>query len=198
MSYNSPLFFQILLTIGKKNTVSQDHTASLHSRPTKESMKKSAIKGGGVACSELQLLFILSNFVDHMQQNFLSLKIMLLYSASSDRVHVWASPDSMSLWIFCCYGCNFIDLQQYCECFVDDLGNLQFQETNVKMVAFAQVFSCLPRTSAGSCWEKMTVDLLFQVKTNLYDEEDLTRPQDFFLCNKLLFMVVELVGIDQV
>ena len=43
----------------------------------------------------------------------------------------------------------------------------------------------------------MTVDLPFQVKVNLHDEEDVTKPQAFFLCNKSLFMVVELVGIDQ-
>ena len=41
------------------------------------------------------------------------------------------------------------------------------------------------------------IDLPFQVKVNLYDEEDVMRSQDFFLCNKLLFMVVELVGVDR-
>ena len=80
---------------------------------------------------------------------------------------------------------------------MDDDGCLQFLETDMRMVAFPQASSCLPRTLAGSCWGKMMVDLPFQVETNLYDEEDVTRPQDFFLCNKLLFMVVELVEIDQ-
>ena len=171
---------------------------SLHSRSTKESSKKSATKGGGVACSELHLPFILSNFVDHKQQKRLSLKIMLLSGASSDGVHVQVSPDGMLLWVFYRYGSNFTDPQRHRECFVDDKGCLQFQETDMRMVAFAQASSCLPRTSAGSCWGKMTVDLPFQVKGDLYDEEDVTRPQDFFLCDKLLFMVVELVGINQV
>ena len=44
----------------------------------------------------------------------------------------------------------------------------------------------------------MTVDLPFQVKVDLYDEEDVTRLQDFFLCDKSLLMVVELIGVDWV
>ena len=44
----------------------------------------------------------------------------------------------------------------------------------------------------------MTVDLSFKVELDLCDEEDVTRPQKFFLCDKLLFMVVKLVGIDRV
>ena len=104
----------------------------------------------------------------------------------------------MSLWVFCRYGSNFTDPQRHRECFVDEEGCLQFQETDMRMVAFAQASSCLPRTSAGSCWGKMTVDLPFQVEADLYDEEDVTRPQDFFLCDKSLFMVVELVGVDRV
>ena len=68
-----------------------------HSQSTKESLKKSVIKGGGVACSELQLLFILSNFVDHKQRKQLSIKIMLLSGASSDGVCVQVSLDSMLL-----------------------------------------------------------------------------------------------------
>ena len=42
----------------------------------------------------------------------------------------------------------------------------------------------------------LLVDLPFQVEADLYDEEDVTRPQDFILCDKSLFMVVELVGVD--
>ena len=49
--------------------------------------------------------------------------------------------------------------------------------------------ACLPRTSIGSWWGKMMVELSFSVKANLYDEADITGPKVFFLCNKLLFMV---------
>ena len=125
---------------------------SLHMQSTKMSSKKSAIKGGGVACSKLQLPFILSNFVDHKQQKRLSLKIMLLSGASSDGVRIRVSPDGMLLWVFCRYGSSFTDPQRHCECFVDNEGCLQFQETDMRMVAFAQASSCLPRTLAGSCW----------------------------------------------
>ena len=74
---------------------------SLHSQLTKESLKKSVIIDGDVACSELQPPFILSNFVYHKQQKWLSLKIMLLSGASNDGVRVQVSLDGMSLWVFC-------------------------------------------------------------------------------------------------
>ena len=122
---------------------------------------------------------------------------MLLSGASSNRVHVRVSPDGMSLWIFCRYSSSFTDPQRHCEYFVDNKGCLQFQERDMRMIAFVQASLCLPRTTEGSCWGKMTVDLPFQVVADLHDKEDVTRPQDFFLCDKLLFMVVELV-VDQV
>ena len=170
---------------------------SSHPRLTKESSKKDATKGGGVACSELHLPFILSNFVDHKQQKRLSIKIMLPSGSTSDGVRVRVSPDGMSLWVFCRYGSNFTDPQRHRECFVNNEGFFQFHETDMRMVAFAQASSCLPRTSKGSCWGKMTVDLPFQVEDDLYNEEDDIKPQDFFMCDKMLFMGVELVGVDR-
>ena len=81
---------------------------SLHSRSTKESSIKSAIKGGGVACSELQLPSILSNFVDHKYQNRLSFEIMHIFGASRNGVRV---P------VFCRYSSNFTDSKRHSECF---------------------------------------------------------------------------------
>ena len=99
-------------------------TPSLHLQSTKESSNKIAIKGGGVACSELQLPLILSNFVYHKQQKRLFLKIMLLSGALNDGVHAWVSQYGMLLWDFCHYSSKFTDPQQHRECFVDNEGCL--------------------------------------------------------------------------
>ena len=149
---------------------------SLHTQSTKTSSKKSANKGEGVSCSEIHLPSIMSNFVDYNQHKCLFIKIMLLSGATSDGVCVQIILDGMLLWVFCCYCSNFTDPQQHHQCFVDNEGCLQFHEKDMRMVAFAQASSCLPRTSAGSCWGKMTVDLPFQVKVDLYDEEAVIRP----------------------
>ena len=88
----------------------------------------------------------------------------------------------------CCCGSSFVKAvtSQAQNNTVSTLSTMKGAlKTDTRMVAFAQASSCLPSALAGSCQGKMTVDLPFQVKVDLYDEEDVTRPQAVFLCDNV-------------
>ena len=105
---------------------------------------------------------------------------MLLSDASTDGVCVQVSPDGMLLWVFCGYSSNFTDLQRHRECYVDDEGCLQFQEIAIlPLCKYYHVCQGLWQDLVGGRWR-----LTFLFKVDLYDEEDITRPQDFFSCTK--------------